>query len=249
MMIPMQARVAPEAPQVPVATSPAKGTPIQAPVADVATLRSQVRELRIQLTGLQAQWDGLRTQLDAMLRTNPARPPVQQAWADVGMQIASIKGDIAYREARIAQAEGRFVSTTTPPPPAGLFRRPIDPNVVFPMGTAMLVALGLPVSIAWAKRILRGKPQPPPLAVDHTMRLENIERAIDTVAIEVERVSESQRFLTRILLEPPDRAAAPDTTAAPEGASSAPKMLGASPMEPINIPQRERVRQPVITPH
>jgi hypothetical protein len=247
MLTPMQAPVAPEAPQVPVAPSPVKGIPIQAPVADVATLRLQVRELRIQLTGLQAQWDGLRGQLDAMLRTNPARPAVQQAWADVGVQMASIKGEIAYREARIALAEGRLVGTTPPPPP-GFLRRPIDPNVVFPMGMAMLVALGLPVSIAWAKRILRGKPQPAPLSVDHTMRLENIERAIDTVAIEVERVSESQRFLTRILVERPDRASDPESAAAPEAPSSASKMLGAGPVEPISIPQRERVRQPAITP-
>lgn len=248
MLTLMQARPTPEAPQVAPAPSPARAIAIQAPVADVATLRSQVRELRVQLTGLQAQWDGLRTQLDAMLRTNPARPAVQQVWADVGVQMASIKGEIAYREARIAQAEGRF-NTTTPPPPPGLFRRPIDPNVVFPMSLAMFMVLGLPVSIAWARRILRSKPQPLPPAVDHTMRLENIERAIDTVAIEVERVSEGQRFLTKILMERPERANAPESSADPESASSAPKMLGAGPVEPISIPQRERVRQPVITPH
>lgn len=36
---------------------------------------------------------------------------------------------------------------------------------------------------------------------EHTQRLERIEQAIDSIAIEVERVSEGQRFVTRILSE------------------------------------------------
>jgi hypothetical protein len=216
---------------------------------DVGTLRQQVGDLQIQLTGLQAQWDGLHSQLDAMLRTNPARPGVQQKWADVGVQIAQVKGDIAYREARIDQMEGRVIGTTTMDPRlAGILKGPIDPNAVFPAAAALLMVLGLPVSIAWARRLLRAKPQPAPLPADHTMHLASIERAIEAVAIEVERISEGQRFTTKILVERPDRVAPAESAADPESASPSPRMLGAGPMEPVNVPQRERVRQPVITP-
>jgi hypothetical protein len=40
-----------------------------------------------------------------------------------------------------------------------------------------------------------------PLATQQ--RLERMEQALDTIAIEVERVSENQRFVTRVLTEGP----------------------------------------------
>jgi K+/H+ antiporter YhaU regulatory subunit KhtT len=36
---------------------------------------------------------------------------------------------------------------------------------------------------------------------DNTQRLERMEQAIDSIAIEMERVSEGQRFVTRLLSE------------------------------------------------
>ena len=248
MQNPKPARV--EAPQVwttPAPSSPVIAFPAQDQATDLATLQSQVRELRIELTGLQAQWDGLYSQLNAMLKNNPARPGVQQQWADVGVRIAQVKGEIAYREARIAQKQGLPVGTTTTAP--GSFMRSIDPDIAVPMSALLLVVLGLPVSIAWAKRIMRGKPQTAtPLPPDFNSRLENIERAIDAVAIEVERISEGQRFVTKIFAQRPVEAGAGESSGGPPFAAPAPKALGAGPMEPMNVPQRERVRQPIITP-
>jgi hypothetical protein len=240
---PARVRVLPEAP-----STPATPVPMQAATVDVGTLRAEIRELNIQLEGLQAQWNGLHSQLDAMLRNNPARPGVQQTWADVGVQMAKVKGDIAYREARIAVMEGRVSGTTAPPPPVGIFRRGIDPNVAMPLAMVLFMTLGLPVSIAWAKRIFRGKPQPAPMPNDYSTRLDNIERAIEAVAIEVERISEGQRFVTKIFAQRQDPAAK-SPPATPEAASAEPRMLGAGPVEPIVVPQRERVRERVITPH
>ncbi len=41
----------------------------------------------------------------------------------------------------------------------------------------------------------------PAIAGDSSQRLERIEQAMDAIAIEVERVSEGQRFVTRLLSE------------------------------------------------
>jgi hypothetical protein len=227
-------------------TTPAIGRPVVEQVNDVGTLRSHLNELRVELTGLQAQWEGLYSQLNVMLKTNPARPGVQQQWADVGVRIAQVKGQIALREAQIAQAEGRPIGTTTTAPGPPPFS--VNPDVAFPVAAGLLIVLGLPVSIAWARRILRGKPQPAPLPPpDFSPRLENIERAIDAIAIEVERISEGQRFVTKILTER-DRASA-EASAAASSAPPQPKALGAGPIEPINVAQRERVRERIITPH
>lgn len=58
-----------------------------------------------------------------------------------------------------------------------------------------------PLARAWARRIEgRGK-GPSPLPPEVGERLERIERAVESVAIEVERISEGQRFVTRVLAD------------------------------------------------
>jgi hypothetical protein len=61
---------------------------------------------------------------------------------------------------------------------------------------ALAVAFGL-----WAQRLWKGASWARPAPVESTQRLERIEQAIEAVAIEVERISEGQRFVTRLLSE------------------------------------------------
>jgi len=227
-------------------TPPPPPIPIPVQAADLGALQAQVAELNVQYAGLRAQWDGLRNQLDNMLRNNPARPGVQQQWADVGIQMAKVKGDIAVANARISQLRGR---------PVGVPEIVINPpfrgnqNQAIPAVTIVAVILAVPISIAWAKRILRGSPKPAGLPSDVTMRLERMEQAIDTVAIEVERISEGQRFVTRIMAERPSSNAQASAPAASDSSAKPPLALGAGPMEPVVVSERDRVRQRVITPH
>ena len=52
-----------------------------------------------------------------------------------------------------------------------------------------------------AARRLEAKSKSPQMPSDLAARLERIEHAIDSVAIEVERISEGQRFTTKMLSE------------------------------------------------
>jgi glucose dehydrogenase len=61
---------------------------------------------------------------------------------------------------------------------------------------ALAVAFGL-----WAQRLWKGRSWTRPAPIESTQRLERIEQAIEAVAIEVERISEGQRFVTRLLSE------------------------------------------------
>ena len=63
-----------------------------------------------------------------------------------------------------------------------------------------VTAIGVPLAKAYARRIERG-PLQPTLPPDMTARLERMEQAIDSIAIEVERISEGQRFTTKLLAE------------------------------------------------
>ena len=65
---------------------------------------------------------------------------------------------------------------------------------------APVIAIGLPIARAYARRVesSAGQRSLPP---DVTARLERMEQAIDAIAVEVERISEGQRFTTRLLAE------------------------------------------------
>jgi hypothetical protein len=77
----------------------------------------------------------------------------------------------------------------------------MNEDIVVPiagMTMVVLLALGVPFVRALARRWDRETLQPtvPP---DVAARLERIEQAVDAVAIEVERISEGQRFTTKLL--------------------------------------------------
>jgi hypothetical protein len=233
---------APTPAQVPAPPPP----PIIAADASLPALQAQAGELQVQLAGLRAQHDGLKNQLDDMLRNNPARPAVVQQWADVGVQIASAEGKLATLQARIAQRQGRPVGT--PQVPVGP-RFNGAPNVAFPVVSVVALVLLLPISVAWAKRMGRRIDRPAGLPSDTSMRLERMEHAIDTIAIEVERISEGQRFVTKLMADRPKAAGSNDRASSDAPQSKQPLALGAGPIEPIVVPERESVRQRVVTPH
>ena len=62
-----------------------------------------------------------------------------------------------------------------------------------------IVAIGYPLARAYARR-LESRPTPS-VPTEVTARLERMEQAIDSIAIEVERISEGQRFTTKLLAE------------------------------------------------
>ena len=236
-------------PNIPVPQTPVPpAAPVIAPDGDLASLQSQANEIQVQLAGLRAQHDGLKNQIDNMLRSNPARPAVVQQWADVGVQIANTEGKLASLQARIAQKQGRPVGTPQVPVPPRVF---IPPTVVVPAISVVSLVLLLPISVAWAKRMGRRTDRPARVPADMSMRLERMEHAIDTIAIEVERISEGQRFVTKVMAARGAAAATSDRAAAdaPQAQAKQPLALGAGPIEPVIVSEREQVRQRVVTPH
>jgi hypothetical protein len=78
----------------------------------------------------------------------------------------------------------------------------MDPGIVVPLGFFAMVAtiaVGAPLARAFAKRMERDSKGR--IAPEVTTRLERIEQAVDAIAIEVERISEGQRFTTKLLTE------------------------------------------------
>jgi hypothetical protein len=114
--------------------------------------------------------------------------------------------------------------TIQPPPAPPLFDR--EQVNIFASGAFLLM---LPLVLALARRVwMRTGSRPSTVDFDASPRLQRIEQAIESIAIEVERIGEAQRFTTKLLGE---RAA--DTVA--------PRLPQAAP-----VPRRE---PGTITPH
>lgn len=64
--------------------------------------------------------------------------------------------------------------------------------------TVICLALGIPLVRAISKRV-DAEARRPPLAPEVATRLERMEQSIDAIAVEIERISEGQRFTTRLL--------------------------------------------------
>ncbi len=84
---------------------------------------------------------------------------------------------------------------------------PILIPIIF-VSSIPIIAIGLPIARAYAERLGR-TPVSPTIPLEVAARLERMEQAIDSIAVEVERISEGQRFTTKLLAERAVPAATP----------------------------------------
>jgi hypothetical protein len=70
--------------------------------------------------------------------------------------------------------------------------------------TSIVLGLGLGLGVPLVKSWIRRREMSPiltPADMEREKRLERLETAIESIAVEVERISEGQRFVTRLLAE------------------------------------------------
>jgi hypothetical protein len=102
-------------------------------------------------------------------------------------------------EIEVARQEGRTVTIQPQWDPENVIPpQAVDISVAFFVMVAFII-VGLPLARAFARRMDR-KGQPAP-AAEITPRLDRIEQAIEAIAIEVERVSEGQRYTTKAIAD------------------------------------------------
>lgn len=94
--------------------------------------------------------------------------------------------------------------------------------------TGGAIAIFRPLAHAHAKRLNAGAPTK--ITSDVAMRLERIEQSVEAIALEVERISEGQRFVTKLMSERP--AAALQHPAQPAGVGSAASPVPTAPLPP-----------------
>ena len=242
--MPTQVRTPPAPPQAPVVA----GTP-----PSIEALQGQAVELVAQLAGLRTEQRLLQRQVQRSGQDAALRSEQIARLSELNAQVARAEGQLTAVRAEVAQRLGlnqNQVSETAQPLPPPIFRqRQVDPDMVVGMSFVLAMCFVLPLSIAWAKRIWRGRS---PVAAaqkadDLGPRMDRLEHAVDAIAIEIERIAEGQRFVTKIFTERPAANAAPVQRAGLED-GKAPLALGAGPIEPIRVAERQGVKQ-ANTPH
>jgi len=169
---------------------------------------------------------GAQAAAQAQAAQAQAREQMREAIrAQVDAQREAIRAQI--EAARAAREAGRATVIQPIPPFPPL---PIDsglPGGVVLISIAFFVAcaftiVGLPLARAFARRMDRRGAMPPERP-ETTARLERIEQAVEAIAIEVERISEGQRFTNQVMGE---------LRALPEGTA---------PAEPLRVRAREEL--------
>ena len=82
----------------------------------------------------------------------------------------------------------------------------MGPEIVIPLGgmtMVLAIVIGRPLVSAWAKK-LENESKRPALPPEVSTRLERMEQSLDAIAVEVERISEGQRFTTKLLSQSTD---------------------------------------------
>lgn len=98
----------------------------------------------------------------------------------------------------------------------------MGPEIIVPLGgMTMIIAIvvGRPLVSAWAKK-LENESKRPAIPADVSTRLERMEQSIDAIAVEVERISEGQRFTTKLLAESTHTPVPPESVRLPKSSGT-----------------------------
>ena len=164
--------------------------------------RASRDELRQQLDALVSQRHSLLRELEDHDVAGPATTGMQQ-------RIVQLDGRIAQLDIQIASADAAVVKAAAIPgavvPRPEVFREG-PPEEVFFIVPPLIFAAMLPIVIAYTRRIWRrGNTVVQQLPSDLSDRLARLEQMGETTALEVERIGEGQRFVTRLLTDRADR--------------------------------------------
>lgn len=194
---PPAAPVAPEAPSAPVTATatPPPARPLTP--AEVAAVRARRSELSNQLTSAADRRDEIAAQLERASETS--KPGLEDRLAVLDKRIVQLESDIA--ETGQLLTSPQYTSSTA----ASTNFMGLSPGQTTGLGIVFTLFVLAPLAFSlarliWRRGTARGGPAFPD-AAEATRRLAGLEQAVDAIAVEIERVSEGQRYVTRIFTE------------------------------------------------
>ena len=193
-----------QTPQAPVAPVVAGNEPAVAAVvegiprtaADVRALRAERKEISNQLENVGAR----RARLAASLKGKDGvdRAGIEARINVLDKRMLQLESQLAQTGQQLAAAPGALVQDADSRQFNGM-----DPGMVGGITVAFIIFVLAPIAFSAARMMWKrsNRPAAPALPDDASRRLERLEQGMDAIAIEIERVSEGQRFVTRLLSE------------------------------------------------
>jgi hypothetical protein len=184
---------------------------VSTPTADATAQLGKLRERAGALKVLLSDLDTRRAQLTDQRNRTAAdvdRSSVDKALAGVQHDLTTTQVQLEQINAQIDELQTerdltRAFSLQGPPAKVATIATPdpfLGPKEIMTIGSGMFI-LALPLVLVLARRLgVRGVPR---TAVDleNSPRLQRIEQAIESIAVEVERIGEAQRFTTKLLAD------------------------------------------------
>ena len=167
---------------------------------EVQALRVKLRDLR---TELQDAAERRNNVANRMLGADEAAKPGMRARLDeLDARIISIEKDITATGAQLRNASPHALVAGSEPSfnPADV-ARDVTREIV-PIVAIVTIFFLFPIAFAFARLLWKRASAPVRPALSDAasqQRLDQLQQAVDTIAIEVERISEGQRFVTRLL--------------------------------------------------
>lgn len=166
--------------------------------AEVADLRAQRSELSDQLSSATDRRNTLSAELPGT-PNDAARRGIEGRIRLLDNRIVQLETDIATTGQQLSSAPAWLLATRE--------NRSSGPTEDWSEGLgAGLSIMAVLVGVIYAFRRFRGrrgrkKETPPPMVGESAERLERLERGMESIAIEIERISEGQRFVTKLMSE------------------------------------------------
>ena len=189
-------------PGVYIAASPGSG-PITIPAprteAQLEALKARREELSNQLQSV----DGRRSKMLSQLRATDdptAIKGLQDRLALLDARQLQLESDLAQTGQQLSNGAGLIAGTATAP----AFFAGWGSGQTLALSIVTVVCVLGPLAVGFARTMSRraGRPAPPPpIFNEMAERLERVEGAVETIALEIERISEGQRFVTKLLSE------------------------------------------------
>jgi hypothetical protein len=154
------------------------------------------------LTGQLNDLEGMRRDITGQMEETPAGSPEHKALedrlTDVDGRIKAVDQMLGANSMQLAQAAAVPGAVVETPP----YRPPGPPDEVYELTGLIIVVVLFPLSIAFARRIWRKSAAAiTSLPRELTDRLLRLEQTVEATSLEVERIGEGQRFLTRLFTE------------------------------------------------
>lgn len=171
------------------------------PAAIYQALTNQKEVLQGQLNDLVSQRTGLASQLSDATESNlsgPAKTGLEDRIVSLDKQISGVDAQIALSDAQISKAAA--VPGAVVPRPETVRTGP--PEGVYELTGMFMVVVLLPLTVAYARRIWRrGGAVVSNIPGDLMARIQRIEQTVESSGLEIERIGEGQRFITKLFSE------------------------------------------------